>query len=95
MKQNRKHKRRHHPNRIEKSLVVCGDVKDPVAARAASEVDALDDYEWLEEHPDVEERRRPVTLREVMAYGLPFGSEVVVARGPGNTLAQMIFPPKK
>ena len=95
MKQNRKHKRRHHANWVEKSLVVCGEVKDPVAARAVHEIDAADDRRWLAEHPNEEARHRAATIRELMAYGLPPSCRVVVARGPVGSQIRMIFPPEK
>ena len=92
MKRGRNRRRK---NRIERSLVLAGVVKDSVAASAASEVDALGDYEWLIQHPEVQERRRPATQREIRAYGLPPGSQMIAALGPDNTLAQMALVPKK
>ena len=79
----------------ERTLVLAGDVKDLAAARAASETDVIDDFYWLADHPQAEERRRPASPREVKAYGLAPGSHIVATRGPAGNVLHMIFPPKK
>jgi len=87
--------RRHRPARVERSVMFRGSVRDPAAARAVREVEVLDDYHWLLEHPEAKERHRPATMRELLAYGLPPGSHVVVVRGPAGTQFHMMCPPKK
>lgn len=88
------HQRR--PARPEDAFMLLGgEIKDPVAARAVHEIDAADDRRWLAEHPNEEARHRAATIRELMAYGLPPSCRVVVARGPVGSQIRMIFPPEK
>ncbi len=94
MSKRAKPNRRRRPARVERSLTFLGSVRDPAAARAVCDAEVLEDYHWLLDHPEANERRRPASSRELAAYGLPPGSQVIVVRGPAGTQFHMMRPPK-
>lgn len=57
-------------------------IKDHTAAAASCAVDTAADRDWFAAHPDENERERPCSSREIVAFGLPPGSTTVVFRGP-------------
>jgi hypothetical protein len=63
------------------------------AAELAAEIDAAADRDWLAAHPEAKERRRLPSVREVLAWGLPAGTIVIVRRLPEGAQARHFIPP--
>jgi hypothetical protein len=68
-------------------------IKDRAASEASCRFDPAADRRWFQQHPDVNERERPCSLREMMATGCPPGSRVLVIRGPEGSQIRMILDP--
>ena len=60
--------------------LVSAPLYDPHQAALAFAIDAVADRAWFREHPEVSERQRPASPRELAAHRLPAGTEVVVNR---------------
>jgi hypothetical protein len=52
---------------------------DPYQAALSELIDVVADRQWLDDHPGTSKRQRPASPREVAAFGLPEGTEVVVS----------------
>ncbi len=96
MSQNKKRNEAFSLNRpVNANLIADGGVVDFAAALEVNEIDTAADRAWLAEHPEADERLRPVSSREIAAYGLPPGCFVVVKRGPLGSQFSMICQPRK
>ena len=71
-------------------------IKDQAASEASCLVDAATDRRWFEQHPDVNERERRASSRELRAAGLPAGvvAIVIVTRGPCGSLIRALCEPE-
>jgi hypothetical protein len=68
-------------------------IKDRAAAEASCAIDAAADRKWFQQRPDLNERQRPCSPREIAANGCPPDSTVRVIRGPMGSQIRMILAP--
>lgn len=89
-----KKKRQKRQPKPEHAFIAMSKVSNLEQAKASCMIDAADDREWLEKHPEADHRERPPSNREVLAYGVPVDCRMIIKRGPMGSQIRMAFPPK-
>ncbi len=76
------------------TYVPTGRVVDPQAMRESLTIDVPNDKRWFREHPNVNQRLREASPRELRAHGLPEGTLVLCERvGKDSQSRTMLAPP--
>ena len=68
-------------------------INDQAASEASCHIDAAADRRWFQQHPELNERERRASSREIAANCCPPGSTVLVIRGPMGSQIRMILDP--